>query len=152
MGKIIARFIQNVETLDVVRKQLHEVVQYYPEFNKWWDVKIISEITNGRRMVCAAYYNGILAGIMVLKNAEEKKICTLYVLPEYRGQGIGTFLVRLAIQTLGTTKPIITVPEPVYDCFDIFLGSFGFRESARYPDYYVEGVTEIVYNGYLPPK
>ena len=149
MGQITTRFVQDIATLELVRKKLGLVTKYYPGFYKWWDIKVLPGILSGQRFVCLAYSSGILAGIMVLKNTEEKKISSLYVFPDFRKQGIGTALIQVAIRVLRTNTPVISVPEPLETAFTPLLQSFGFQEKYRYPDYYMAGITEIVYNGLL---
>lgn len=149
MGQITTRFVQDIATLELVRKKLGSVTKYYPGFYKWWNLKVLPGILSGQRFVCLAYSSGILAGIMVLKNTEEKKISSLYVFPEFRGQGVGTALIQVAIRVLRTNTPVISIPEPLETAFTPLLQSFRFQEKYRYPDYYMAGITEIVYNGLL---
>lgn len=149
MGQVTTRFVQDIATLELVRKTLGLAAKYYPGFYKWWDIKVLPGILSGQRFVCLAYSSDILAGVMVLKNTEEKKISSLYVFPEFRGQGIGTALIQVAIRVLRTNTPVISIPEPLETAFTPLLQSFGFQEKHRHPDYYMAGITEIVYNGLL---
>ena len=149
MSQITTRFVQDIATLELVRKTLGRAVKYYPGFYRWWDIKVLPGILSGQRFVCLAYSSDILAGIMVLKNTEEKKISSLYVFPEFRDQGVGTALIQVVMRVLRTNTPVISVPEPLETAFTPLLQSFGFQEKLRYPDYYMTGITEIAYNGYL---
>ena len=149
MSQITTRFVQDIATLELVRKTLGRAVKYYPGFYRWWDIKVLPGILSGQRFVCLAYSSGALAGVMVLKNTEEKKISSLYVFPEFRGQGVGTALIQAATRVLRANTPVISIPEPLETDFVPLLQSFGFQEKCRYPDYYMTGITEIVYNGFL---
>ena len=146
MSQITTRFVQDIATLELVRKELGLVAKYYPGFYRWWDIKVLPGILSGQRFVCLAYSSDILAGLMVLKNAEEKKISSLYVFPEFRDQGIGTELIQVAIRVLRTNTPVISIPEPLLAQFESILAKYGFVKTKEVSDLYTDGVTEVFFN------
>lgn len=81
-----------------LRELLEPSRQVYPNFDKWIE-KVKSELGNGTRVVVLALmYESTKVeikpvGISILKNSpEEKKICLLHVLKEYRLGRIGSDL------------------------------------------------------------
>ena len=81
-----------------------------------------------------------------MKNTEEKKISSLYIYPEFRGQGVGTALIQVAIRVLRTNTPVITIPEPLLAQFENILAKYGFVKTKEVSDLYTDGVTEIFFN------
>ena len=76
-----------------VGEMLSFLRQDYPDFWHWYNNMIIPGLARGSRQIyIATDTNGNgLAGVMILKDTPaEKKICTLCVLDEYQGYGIGT--------------------------------------------------------------
>ena len=146
MDGITGWFIPDEAPLKAIGTLLNAAFSdYYPNFKKWWDDKVMPGITNGERMVFCAYRDTKIVGFMVLKRTvEENKICSFYVLPEYRQSGVGTFMMRVATEIL-SDKLIITVPEPLTYAYESLLVRYGFNKTAEVPDLYVHGITEIVY-------
>lgn len=90
-----------------LRELLEPSRQVYPNFDKWIE-KVKSELGNGTRVVILALmYESTKVeikpvGISILKNSsEEKKICLLHVLEEYRLGRIGSDLFGFSKSILG---------------------------------------------------
>lgn len=90
-----------------LRELLEPSRQVYPNFDKWIE-KVKSELGNGTRVVILALmYESTKVeikpvGISILKNSsEEKKICLLHVLKEYRLGRIGSDLFGFSKSILG---------------------------------------------------
>ena len=143
-GQLIIRHIQNEKHLNSIRDFLNSVTVFYSDFAKWWDNKVVGDVE--RHVVCVFNSADVVLGIIVLKNKTEKKISTLYVLPEYQKQHIGSVLVEYAIEVLGTTTPIITVAEPLMPSFQHLLSKYNFTLTSKIPDLYKDGVVEFVFN------
>lgn len=143
-GQLIIRHIQNEEHLNSIRDFLNSVIVFYPDFINWWDNKVVGDVE--RHIVCVFNSADVVLGIMVLKNKTEKKISTLYVLPEYQRQHIGSVLVEYAIEVLGTTTPVITVAEPLMPSFQHLLSKYNFTLTSKVPDLYKDGVVEFIFN------
>lgn len=134
------------ETLSFLKKD-------YPDFYNWYNDKIVNGVDKGSRHIFVATpmnNSNIIAGVLILKDErEEKKICTLYVMENHRGKGIGVAFIDCAINVLKTNKPMITISEHNKELFNPLLSKYNFKENKEYPDYYRKGVSEFAYNGYL---
>lgn len=83
----------------------------YPDFSEWFSGMFDGVILKGNREIIFCEDNNVIAGVIVLKTGKEKKICTLYVSPYFRGNGIGTRLVELGMEWLQDKKPMMTFNE-----------------------------------------
>ena len=122
--------------------------QFYPNYEDWFKNTFISGLKRKKRLyILAQTETGILAGCILIKNtADEKKICTLFVKPEFRKQGIATALIRETIQLLGE-YPLITVSQENMKQVFPLLTRLGFRLSTTRQDLYRPGSTEYFFNG-----
>ena len=88
-----------------------------------------------------------ILGVAIIKNtSQEKKICTLRVLREYQGQGIGSILLGRAIKELQDPRPLITVSELQIDIFKPFLEKYGFSLKDKVKSLYRVGKYEYFFN------
>ena len=93
----------------------------------------------------ALYLDGLeVVGISILKNDDEKKLCTFMVNPEYRKKGYSKLLLEDSFEYLKTEKPIITIPEFRLDEFSSIINAYGWEESSIIDNYYSK---EIEFNG-----
>lgn len=151
--------IRNSATIDCVREigeinnvyqALSDLQKEYPGFEKWYFEKVVPGIFSGERMIFAAYYENKLAGIVILKDSFEKKICTLRVLPEYQRMGIGHQLLDYALSMVDTLKPVITVSDDhIHEFATILIRDYGFVLNELQFGYYRENHIEYVFNGSL---
>lgn len=141
------------KALEEVRIFLANSIYDYPRHDEWYR-GIMREIREGfdREMIVA--YNGQrIAGVSILKRSQvEKKICSLRVAKEYRGNGIGTALFKRSMDYLETDKPILTVSQNKKDEFKKIFEYFGFSLEQVYPGKYRQGINEYCYNGILLPE
>ena len=123
----------------------------YPAFGQWYWQTVREGIKAGNRSILAAIDDArdCISGLAIIKAAEEKKISTLYVRDDCRGQGLGSILLNRAIFELHTEKPLITVASSHILEYDALLKDAGFAIKATYPDYYNVGSIEYAFNGYL---
>lgn len=137
-------------TLLSVGESLRFLRKEYPNFNNWYNHKVIKGVSDQTRKIFVACLNDEserFGGVMILKNTvEQKKICTLCVFDDYKGQQIGTEFIKKAFEELGTKKPLITVSENNKTQFDAIFKKFGFELTQEYPSYYRENITEYSYN------
>lgn len=131
--------------------ELSMLQEEYPDFEKWFFGKVIPETLSksNKRKVFTAYCENNLAGILITKDAEEKKICTLRVLPNYRNLGIGHQLMDCAIKTLNLAKPLITVSDCHIDEFSNLFREYDFNLTEFQYGLYRENHLEYVFNGSL---
>ena len=132
-----------------VYKSLRNLENEYANFKDWFFTKVVPGLCTNERKIYVIEENNIIVAVLILKNAEEKKICTLRVAENYRSRGIGTFLLELAFRELHCKQPIITVSSYHIDEFRPLLEKRGFVLFGEYPEYYKKGVTEYSYNGPL---
>lgn len=130
---------------------LKQVRTDYPNFSQWYNITVRNGLMDGTRQIwLAVSISGEIAGVLILKkNTEERKICTLYVQDCFRGQGIGTQMMKTAIQYLGTDTPLATVSSQHLHEYWALLEHFNFCLCRVYPDYYRSGVDEYAFNGEL---
>jgi len=88
-----------------------------------------------------------LAGCALLKNEpEEKKLCCLFVDPNYRGQKIASKLVEDSFTLLNTTKPVMTVSQQNLSMLQKLIDRYGFELTSVKESVYLPGVKEYYYN------
>lgn len=94
-----------------------------------------------------------LAGCALLKNTdEEKKICCLFVDPEYRYQGIASHLIENSFEMLGTDKPLMTVAENNLSQLQKLINRYDFELTSVRDSVYRRGIKEYYYNEGLAKK
>ena len=81
-----------------VPKLLSDLENEYPDFNSWYFNKVIPGIFQGDRCVVLKQIKEEFVGIAILKrDRDERKICTLRVTNNIKGNGIGSALITDAI-------------------------------------------------------
>jgi len=122
----------------------------YPDIKQWFYKKVLKGIKTKNRTIILKIYNSKLCGLAILKhNNKEKKICTLYVKENFRNRKLGTELVEQSLYILNCDKPLVTVSSKRLIEFSNLFRKFKFELYAAYPDYYVKGLTEYTFNGFL---
>lgn len=122
---------------------------FYPDFDEWFMRKVVPNLGVTREIFLAKIGKDI-AGICIIKNCEqEKKICSLRVFEPYRGQGVGTALVKHALDVLKDDYPLVTVPEESLTQYKPFFRKFKFQLKDSYDGYYRLGKKEYAFNGFL---
>lgn len=139
-----------LEKVNLVLDQFAFLRNVYPHFVQWFQHKVVPGLKTRHRciyIVTPTDNSKCIAGVLILKKeATEKKICTLCILPQYQNQGLGTALFRQAIQELQTPHPLITISSPYLPEYNSLLKKFGFSLWGKYQDYYKKGVAEYSYN------
>lgn len=103
--------------IEEVRQFLQSAIAVYPDFNQWFDHKVIPGLRSGTRFILTRRLDQKLCGVCILKNENEKKICTLKIHEDYRRIGLARSLCDEAVNNLGTTKPHITMPLDMVPSF-----------------------------------
>lgn len=125
----------------------------YPGFYKWYKGLFLEnkELQDGREIIiCEKEYR--IAGVVILKSKEEKKICTLRVAAPFQRQGIGRKLMEMSFEWLQDDKPLITMHKSKRHEFAALLEYYGFVLEQTQWNYYNIFSTELSYNGVLPEK
>lgn len=147
MANIIQLKYDDTSELELVRKSLIGLRQCYPEFNDWYNTKVVPKLKTGTRKVFLATHDLEFSGALILKDdGNEKKVCTLFVNPKNRFRHIGSDFLRIASEELETYKLPITISDEAKPFFYNNLG-FNFYTKEIKPDMYKEGVNE--YLGYI---
>lgn len=136
----------------MLSEKLSFMSEDYPDFLQWIEDKVYPDVVmkKGREIILgvdcvAGVYT--LANIAILKDKEgEKKICTFYVMPDYRGQQHGSTLLIKCMQYLQTQKPTITVSGKRIDAFKGIIKKFNFSITKEYYELYKKNETEYVIN------
>ena len=132
MANIIQLKYDDTSELELVRKSLIGLRQCYPEFNDWYNTKVVPKLKTGTRKIFLATHDLEFSGALILKDdGKEKKVCTLFVNPS---------------EELETYKLPITISDEARPFFYNNLG-FNFYTKEVKPDMYKEGVNE--YLGYI---
>lgn len=126
---------------------LSDLSAIYPDFTGWL-AKVFNELsTTNRRKIILCKDGDSIIGVVILKDTkEEKKICTLRVLPRYQGSGIGTTLANMSCDILGERFPLITVSEDYISEYKPFLHAVGFKLKDKIKSLYRLGRYEYFFN------
>ena len=152
MIKYVTSYKYNAEH-EIYYKQIiplaETIVNYYPCYTDWLNNKFFAGLKSSQmqRGYVFALDNNMLSGMALLKkDTEEKKICCLFVKPEYRKQGIATNLIKQSIILLQTNKPLITISEQNLSMFLPLFRNFGFEITETKNGIYKKGVKEYYFN------
>lgn len=134
----------------ILQNILSDLQLEYPFFLVWLH-KVFEELRISEKriiLICCDSDNVFdIKGVAILKNTlEERKICTLRVLPPYRHQGIGTLLLKKSIEILKDQYPLITVSGIHMNSFGPFLRKNGFVLRDKIKSIYRRGCYEYFYN------
>lgn len=115
-------------TLKLLNQDIEALAYFYPEIKKWyWNIFAKGFLTDEREVLVAKDSFGQFAGFSLLKNSLfEKKICTFFILPEFRESSLGKKLMPVAIGMLGEQAVGITVSESVNSSLSPLLSMNGF--------------------------
>lgn len=117
----------------------------YPDFKVWLSYVFIE--IGVSRIILLCTDGDKISGLSIVKNSPtEKKICTFYVSPHYRRQGIGTKLLLESYKILGTKTPGITVSEKQLSVYEPFLLKNGAKLTGSVMSLYHPGVREYFFN------
>ena len=115
----------------------------YPGYLKWFYTVNLPRIFKGEGDIIF-YLDGLeIVSLAILKNAEEKKICTLLVNEYYQKKGYSKQILEDSFEYLGTDKPLITIPNKRLDEFNKIIDAYHWIETDRTDEYYSE---EIIFN------
>lgn len=121
----------------------------YPNYYFWYIRNIVPGIFKGTRDIFVAYVNNNFAGITILKREkQEKKLCTIFVLEEYRKMGVATLLIEESFKYLETTKPLLSIPDYEVNQFLSIIDKYDWKQTQILDQgYYRKASQEIVFNG-----
>ena len=126
--------------------------QDYPKYFEWYWSKDIPRVFDGTGEIVVCTIDGNIAGVASLKkDSTERKICTFFVVKNYRGQHVATKMLEYIFDYLGTSKPLITITDYKVSSFKPILRKYDWKLT-QIPSkgYYNSSSREFVYNGGLP--
>lgn len=134
-------------TLNLLRQDINYLSYLYPQINLWyWKTFAQGLYKNERNVLVVRDLDGEFAGFSLLKNTEfEKKVCTFYILPEFRESGIGKKFLPLAIDVIGGKNVGITASKLVYPTLDPLLLDNNFVLVEKKEGLYKPENTEHIY-------
>ena len=126
--------------------------QDYPKYFEWYWSKNFPRVFNGTGEIVVCTIDDNIAGIASLKKINtEKKICTFFVVKEYRGQHVATKMLEYIFEYLGTSKPLITITDYKVLSFVPIIKKYNWKlTQITSKGYYNNASCEFVYNGRLP--
>lgn len=138
------------DAVDAAWRALAHLEAVYPGFGNWFDRSVIPGIRSGERRIFVSMKEGNAAAVAIAKRAlDERKLCTLWVSPCSRVNGLAAQMASHAFEWLGTDKPLFTVPSTRLAEFRSLIEKWNFQHCQSLSGYYTETSTEHVFNGRL---
>ena len=120
--------------------------QTYPNYKNWYEKTFLEGLKKGEREIIVAFDNKRIIGCALIKNTRlEKKLCTLFVHPNFRRQGIGEQLLKTSIQKL-KQNPLVSVSQKNKPLVDTLFHKFNFHLSAVKKGVYQPESMEYFFN------
>ena len=120
--------------------------QTYPDYQNWYEKTFLAGLKKGERGIIVAMDDKKIVGCALIKNTRlEKKLCTLFVRPNDRRQGIGEQLLKAAIQKLGQ-NPLVSVSQKNKHFVDTLFRKFNFQLTAMKKGVYQPESMEYFFN------
>ena len=136
---------ENIFLYEYVLHFISPIESLYPNLSKWYEEVFVPGLIRRERSCLLAIENRELIGCVLLKkNAEEKKISTLFVRPDYRKKGIGKTLLSMALNDLRTGASL-SVSEENLSCMKPLLQEFNFSLSEVKEGFYRKGKKEYFF-------
>jgi len=126
------------------------IVKDYPNHFKHFYTKYVPGLFRGDREILGVIEGFKLQGVCILKKSE-KKISTIFITEEARGQHLATRLLSEAFIYLGTTKPLITIAEYKVEMFSTIIQRYGWEHTQTLDASYYGNAREFVFNGKIDP-
>ena len=125
--------LNNADELKRFIIEFYEITSFlndsYPEYDNWFLKHIVGCFKNQRTILYTKDNDKISGLIFLKKDLEETKICTLYVLPEYRNKDIASKLIEASFEYLGTSKPLATINSSKLNMFSKIIDKYGWEIS-----------------------
>lgn len=125
---------------------------FYPGFRSWYYGKVVPGVERGDRAIfIVGSETAVLGAAIAKRSAKERKLCTLWVEKNARGEGVAGALVDTSFRWLGTSSPLFTIPEERMVEFRGLLNRWRCSITQREIGIYRPGKIEFVFNGQLRP-
>lgn len=138
-------------------KKIYDITDFicedYPKHKEWFFHQQIPRIfTPNGEILFARDENDrdkIIAVACLKKDLDERKICTLYVSEQFRGQHLGTKMIEESMKFLGTTKPFITLADYKLPMFQPIIDKYSWQLTEVIFGLYNNKSKELCFNGFL---
>ena len=118
----------------------------YPHYKDWYFKKQLPRFLMSKGYILFIRKKEdpkvIIAMASLKKDESEKKICTLFVVEQYRMQHLGSELIRKSLLFLETTKPVITFADYKLFMFQSIIDKYNWQLTDIVEDLH----KELVYN------
>jgi len=122
------------------------IQESYPNYSSWYKNTFLEGLKQKERKILVAIEQGEVVGCALLKKTlQEKKLCTLFVRPENRHQGLGQALLAQVVKELGQ-NPLVSVSEKNLAGVHSLFKRFGFHISAQKQGVYLPDTMEYYFN------
>lgn len=126
---------------------LKPIKEYYPKYEDWIEGVVQAGILNDTRKIRVLKNDGRIAGLSILKDTDsEKKICSLFIHPEYRGESWMYSIFTDSLAYLKTNKPVITIPSTIIKKYHGLIFSNQWENTSRIENRYQPGIIEYGFN------
>lgn len=123
----------------------------YPHYKDWFYGIFLEGLKKDERTIVSVFNEKSLAGAALLEHSEEEnKINTLFVVPDCRGKGVGSLLMKESIDVLGGHEINITVSGSNLPKLKGLLDASGFKLVEVNKDCYIKGEDEYFFQ--IPKK
>ena len=115
----------------------------------WFRYNVLVDLNSSKRtiLIFFDYQSNELVGFCILKNSvSERKICTLLIVPEYRGYFLGELLFEFSFSILGTRHPVFSVSSLSLSKFIGFASKYDWTTPKVVRNCYLEGIDEYIFN------
>ena len=135
------------DNLDNIIDILKTIKENYPDYDSWIENTVSVGIINGTRKIRVLYNEKTIAGLTILKNTpEEKKLCSLFITPEYRGESWMYSLFKDATDILETNSPAITIPSSIIKRYNGLIFSNKWKVTSKIDSRYSKNIIEYGFN------
>lgn len=135
------------DTLNYLIQDIEALEYLYPNIKSWYKNIFAQGLKNNEReVIFVREKSGAFAGFSLLKNTfDEKKICTFFILPEFRESGIGKKMLPIAMDLIGGKNVGITVSESVNSSLEPLLLKNSFTLDSEESGLYLPNSKELLY-------
>lgn len=139
--------IKNYYNLDKIIDVLKPIKEYYPCYDTWIEEVVQKGINDSTRNIRVLENDNKIAGLSILKDtSDEKKICSLFIHPEYRGEFWIYSIFMDSLTILKTQKPVITIPEPIIKKYNGIIFSNNWKNTSIIEGRYNKNYKEYGFN------
>lgn len=79
----ITKMCYSKKAIEATYEFLSDLCSEYNNFRQWYYGTVAPGLASGKRLIYAVTDNETIIAVLILKNADEKKICTLRVAENY---------------------------------------------------------------------